>query len=121
MALSVMAFMPLCITGCDEGDVNQVINNAAAYTGEKADAYRAATELVKEQLDAPSTAIFPAYKSSFVAEGDASGTGYDKMYIVTAYVEAGNAFGGMWKNDFVVNVYLDEENSKWYSVIEYIG
>lgn len=113
IAVIMLAGMMTFLGGCNNGDVNDAVNHVAAYGSRKADAYRVATQLIKEQLDAPSTAVFPTYQEDFVTEGDASDTEYDEMYVVTSSVETENLVGGRTTIEYTVNVYGDSSDNTW--------
>ena len=73
MSMGVALSICMCAlfgTGCSNPDVNNAINGAASYTSTQGEVYNFATKLVKEQLDAPSTAIFPTFESSYVTKMD---------------------------------------------------
>lgn len=116
MALGVVVFCFLG-TGCNNSDVNNAINEVASYTDEKADVYNYATELVKDQLDAPSTAIFPTYSSSYVEEVDVSDSDCDAGYVIRANVECENMLGGRSTLDFTVNVSVYHDEGKMYGEV----
>ena len=116
MALGVVVFSFLG-TGCNNPDVNNAINEVASYTDEKADVYNYATELVKDQLAAPSTAIFPTYSSSYVEEVDVSDSDCDAGYVIRANVECENMLGGRSTLDFTVNVSVYHDEGKMYGEV----
>ena len=62
MSMGVALSICMCAlfgTGCSNPDVNNAINGAASYTSTQGEVYNFAIKLVKEQLDAPSTACQP--------------------------------------------------------------
>ena len=79
--------------------------------------YNYATELVRDQLDAPSTAIFPTYSSSYVEEVDVSNSDYDAGYVIRANVECENMLGGRSTMDFMVNVGVCYDEGKMYGKV----
>lgn len=107
------------LTGCTINGANDAINSAVSLTSEKADAYRVSCDLVRDQLDAPSKAIFPTYSSSYISEKNSDDDSYDTMYMVKAYVEAENIFGGTVKVNWETCVYPTNDGD-FYVILDYI-
>ena len=97
-------------------DVNNAINGAASYTSTQGEVYNFATKLVKEQLDAPSTAIFPTFESSYVTKMDGDGE-FDECYKVQSSVECENALGGRGTMNFTVLVGIKKSEGKMYGQV----
>ena len=121
MVSLVCLFTVFFLSACTVNSPSDVFNNAASFLDQKADAYRAACDTLREQLDAPSKAVFPTYDSSFVEKRTSDREGYDTMYRIKAYVDAGNAFGGTMRSDWSATVYSDESTKKFYVVIDQFG
>ena len=117
----VCLFTVFFLSACTVNSPSDVFNNAVSFLDQKADAYRAACDTLREQLDAPSKAVFPTYDSSFVEKRTSDREGYDTMYRIKAYVDAGNAFGGTMRSDWSATVYSDESTKKFYVVIDQFG
>lgn len=116
VALSICMCALLGTAGCSNPDVNNAINGAASYTSTKGDVYNYATDLVKQQLEAPSTAIFPTFNSSYVeeVEGDAE---FDECYEAKSSVECENALGGRGTLNFTVLVGIKKSEGKMYGKV----
>ncbi len=114
-------FAVFSLTACEIHNVNDVINNAASFVDVKADAYRAACDTVREQLDAPSEAKFPGYDSSFVTESASDDPAYDTLYKINAYVDAKNVLGGSMRNDWSARAYYNESDNKFCVNIDSLG
>ena len=101
MSMGVALSICMCAlfgTGCSNPDVNN------------------ATKLVKEQLDAPSTAIFPTFESSYVTKMDGDGE-FDECYKVQSSVECENALGGRGTMNFTVLVGIKKSEGKMYGQV----
>ena len=119
--LSMGVALSICMcalfgTGCSNPDVNNAINGAASYTSTQGEVYNFATKLVKEQLDAPSTAIFPTFESSYVTKMDGDGE-FDECYKVQSSVECENALGGRGTMNFTVLVGIKKSEGKMYGQV----
>ena len=101
--VSALAVSVSLLGGCQVNNVNDAVNNVMSLTNEKADAYRVACDLVRDQLNAPSSAVFPSYQSSFVS-------GSDGDYTVSAYVEGENLVGGTSKVNWTATVKAISDN-----------
>lgn len=117
----VCLFTVFFLSACTVNSPSDVFNNAASFLDQKADAYRAACDTLREQLDVPSKAVFPTYDSSFVEKRASDREGYDTMYRIKAYVDAENVFGAMPRSDWSATVYSDESREKFYVVIDQFG
>ena len=95
---------------------NNAINGAASYTSTQGEVYNFATKLVKEQLDAPFTAIFPTFESSYVTKMDGDGE-FDECYKVQSSVECENALGGRGTMNFTVLVGIKKSEGKMYGQV----
>ena len=110
MSMGVALSICMCAlfgTGCSNPDVNNAINGAASYTSTQGEVYNFATKLVKEQLDAPSTAIFPTFESSYVTKMDGDGE----------FDECENALGGRGTMNFTVLVEIKKSEGKMYGQV----
>lgn len=103
------------LTACSPSDV---FNNTVAFVNEKADAYRAACDTLREQLRAPSEAVFPTYKSSFVSELRSDDLSYDTMYSISAYVDAENSAGATERKNWSARVYSKKDEKQFYVVLD---
>lgn len=109
--LAVCLCSVLLLAGCGEiNNVRDAVNNAASFTSEKADVYRAACDEVREQMHAPSETEFPTYSSKYVKESDVdlSDTNYKKVYEVTAYADSENAMGGTVRFEWKATVAVQD-------------
>lgn len=116
MTLVALAF-GLFGTGCSNPDANNAINEIASYTNEKADVYNFATSLVKKELDAPSTALFPTFSNSYVEEESAGDSEFDAVYVVNSSVECENMVGGRITLEYTVNVGVKHDEGKMYGKV----
>lgn len=105
LCLLLSAFV---LSGCQVNNVNDAVNSGLSFVNRKADVYRAACELVRSKLNAPSTAVFPQYESSFVTDNG------NNEYVVSAYAEAENIVGGTSKLEWKALVTYD--SNKLYTV-----
>jgi hypothetical protein len=117
--MAVFSMAAASMTGCAVNGVNDAYNGAMSFASEKADAYRVACDTVREQLDAPSKAVFPTYSSSYVKQKSSDNASYDEMYVVEAYVEAENMFGGTVKVNWGARVYPTKDD-QFYIVLDYL-
>ena len=106
----VMCLLTCLVCGCNiEQGVNDAIDGANGITNEgsrtKIDVYNDAKDIIRQNLQSPSSAVFPTYDSdgvNVVAKYDSPDT------YVTGYVDADNAFGANVRINYVVHIVYEE-------------
>lgn len=112
-----------CFTGCS---TEQVAEKADGYINQAKEAgsddnyaeynkvYDCFKDVVKSNIDSPSTADFQVFSTSLVSE---LGTedGYD-IYNVRAYVDAENSMGGTVRTTCDVDIAIDENGHYKYKI-----
>ena len=105
-----MCLLTCLVCGCNiEQGVNDAIDGANGITNEgsrtKIDVYNDAKDIIRQNLQSPSSAVFPTYDSdgvNVVAKYDSPDT------YVTGYVDADNAFGANVRINYVVHIVYEE-------------
>ena len=106
----VMCLLTCLVCGCNiEQGVNDAIDGANGITNEgsrtKIDVYNDAKDIIRQNLQSPSSAVFPTYDSdgvNVVAKYDSPDT------YVTGYVDTDNAFGANVRINYVVHIVYEE-------------
>ena len=106
-AISLMAVVMVFFTGCDGNTqefVNNVIDTTKSVTDKdnNLDIYMYAKEAIKQQLDCPSTAVFPSYTKAVINRRMDT---EDPEYYVKSYVDADNLAGAKVRLYFEVIIY----------------
>lgn len=106
-------------TGCSAGKavVNDVFNDVASHNSREADLYDFATELVEQQLDVPSTAIFPTFQFSYVEKVDIDDPVYDECYQVKSTVDCEDVYGNRSVKSFTVRIGIKNSEGKMYGKV----
>lgn len=106
-------------TGCASSTpyVNQAVEKGKDLTASllssgslEVDIYSYAKQVITEQLECPSTAVFPMYEDSFVQIKNG-------MYIVSAYVDAQNLAGAMVRSEFSVAFSFEDGGKCRYTIL----
>lgn len=90
-------FIAACVAAIIVGPSKPVGATAWQSEDESTMAYIAMEDFVKRRLKAPSTAEFPGVFDGRTEHVKSLG---DQRYIISSYVDAQNAFGGMMRNSF---------------------
>ncbi len=117
MAVLSIGMCALFMTGCKSAVVNDAYNEVVSHSSREGDVYNFATELVEQQLDVPSTAIFPTFNSSYVEKMDVDDPEYDECYEVKSTVECENVLGGRGTMNFTVRIGVKTSEGKMYGEV----
>lgn len=117
-AVSICFCMMFCLGGCSseqvsektKGYINQVkeAGSDENYSEYKA-VYDCFKEIVKDQLDCPSTADFQVFSTSLITSKQEVNGYY--VYNVKAYVDADNSFGSTVRSTWDVNIAVGEKDN----------
>lgn len=115
----LMTTVVACIPEQAEQDVKELVNDFAHANGDrtaegmqensdywnKKDVYNDAKAALEQELDCPSTAVYPAYDASYVTE-NADGT-----WTVRAYVDAQNLMGAMVRIKYQIDIEYNSDGN----------
>lgn len=105
-SLVVLALCVLAFAWCFGGDASEprpAHNSVSALA--------ACQQFVRARLRAPSTAKFPAVRSSDVATHQGGG-----RYVVSSYVDASNAFGAQIRNSYRCETVYEPASDSWRAI-----
>ena len=116
-----------CVSGQTEQDLKELVNDLSHADGDrtadgmidninywnKKDVYADAKYALEQELQCPSTAVYPAYDASFVTENT------DGTWTVVSYVDAQNLMGAMVRIRYQMDIeYSDDGASFSYNLQE---
>lgn len=85
--------------------VNGVINSGDTTESRERDVYQDATDIIRQNLSSPASAVFPTFGSDGVRVVARAGS--PDTY-VSGYVDAENAFGASIRANFTVHIIYEE-------------